>query len=61
MPLEEIIPDARKSENCRASCGELLGAPTMCRTIEHDGQTYETIPASLIREAAYQLVHKQNG
>jgi len=60
VPIEEILPGTRKSENCCASCGELLGAPTMCRTIEHGGLTYEAIPASLIREAVYQLVHGQN-
>jgi hypothetical protein len=60
IPLEEILPETRKSENCCDSCGELLGMPTLCRTIEHKGQTYEAIPASLIREAAYQLIHNQN-
>ncbi len=61
IPLEEFLPKAKKSENCCLSCGELLGSPTMCRTIEHQGRIYEAIPASLILEAAYNLVHKQKG
>ncbi len=51
-PIEQLLPDAERSENCCASCGELLGAPTRCRTIERHGRTYETIPVSLILEAA---------
>ena len=58
VPIEEIIPNARKSKNCCASCGELLGAPAMCRTIEHNGQTYEAIPTSLIQEAVYQFINE---
>ena len=60
IPIEEWIPDTRKSENCCASCGDLLGAPTLCRTIERNGETYETIPAALIVEAAHQLIKKYN-
>jgi len=60
IPIEEWIPDARKSENCCASCGDLLGAPTLCRTIERAGETYETIPAALIVEAAHQMIKKYN-
>jgi len=58
-PLEKILPNAKKSENCCVSCGELLGSPTQCRTIQHKGQIYEAIPASLILEAVYHLVNKQ--
>lgn len=57
VPLEQLLPNTRKSENCCASCGELLGSPTMCRTLERDGQTFEAIPATLIVEAAHQLLH----
>lgn len=52
IPMEELLPEAKKSENCCDSCCEILGAPTLCRTIEQHGRTYETIPASLILEAA---------
>lgn len=60
IPIEQLLPNARRSDNCCASCGELLGAPTMCRTIERDGQTYEAIPVALILEAAYQFIQTQN-
>ncbi len=55
IPLEQLIPNAHKSENCCASCGDLLGSPTMCRTIIRGGRTFETIPTAMILEAAYQL------
>jgi hypothetical protein len=61
IPIEELLPKARKSENCCASCGDLLGAPTNCRTIVRDGRTYETIPAAMIVEAARHLLDKLNG
>ena len=60
IPVEELLPDARKGESCCVSCGELIGGTAMCRTIEREGRTYERIPASLIREAAYHLIHQQN-
>jgi len=60
IPLDELLPNARISENCCASCGELLGAPTLCRTLEYQERTHEAIPVSLIREAAYQRIHQQN-
>ena len=50
-PIEDILPGSRKSENCCASCGNMLGAPAMCRTVEYMGQTHEAIPASMIMEA----------
>lgn len=59
IPIEKLLPKAKRSDNCCASCGELLGAPTMCRTIEYSGRAYEAIPASLIREAAYTIVRNQ--
>ena len=56
VPLEEILPRARKAESCCASCEDLLGLPTLCRTIEYQGKTYEAIPPQLIREAVYQII-----
>lgn len=56
--LEEILPQASKSENCCSSCEDLLGLPTLCRTIEYKGQTYEAIPPELIREAVYKVINK---
>ena len=55
-PIEELLPDARAAESCCASCGDLLGVPVLCRTLERDGRTYEAIPASLIREAAHKFI-----
>lgn len=60
IPIEEILPKARKSENCCVSCGEMLGTPTSCRTIEYKGQIHETIPAAIIREAVDIYVNTQN-
>ena len=60
IPIEEILPKARKSENCCVSCGEMLGAPTFCRTIEYKGQIHETISAAIIREAVDIYVNTQN-
>jgi len=59
IPIEEILPQVKKSENCCDSCSQLLGAPTMCRTIEYKGQTHEKIPASLIHEAVKLFINKQ--
>jgi hypothetical protein len=60
IPIETLLPNARRSDNCCTSCGEILGSPTMCRTIEQDGQTYEAIPAALIREAALNFIRQAN-
>jgi hypothetical protein len=59
--LEELLPNARRSNNCCASCGDILGSPTMCRTIERDGRTYEAIPAALVREAALNYIQRRGG
>lgn len=60
IPIEQLLPNARKSENCCISCGDLLGSPTMCRTIEQYGQTYEAIPAALILKAAHLYIQKHD-
>ena len=59
IPIEKLLPGTRKSENCCISCGEILGSPTMCRTLERNGQTFEAIPASMIVEAAHQFIQTQ--
>jgi len=56
MPLEELLPGAAPGENACASCCDLLGQETSCRTIVSEGRTYEAIPESLIREAACRAV-----
>jgi hypothetical protein len=60
IAIENLLPDTRKSENCCASCREILGSPTMCRTLERNGQTFEAIPAAMILEAAHRFVQTQN-
>ena len=61
IPMEELLPHGRRSESCCPSCREMLGAPVMCRTIEHRGRTHEAIPPELIREAVYEFVRQQSG
>ena len=51
IPIEEVLPNMQVSTNHCGSCSELTGKETYCRTIEHDGETYNTIPGSLIRKA----------
>jgi small redox-active disulfide protein 2 len=60
IAIEKLLPGTYKSENCCSSCGEILGAPTMCRTLERNGQTFEAIPAAMILEAARRVVEAQN-
>ena len=51
LPLENILPGARKGDTHCRSCSELIGLPTRCRSIESTGEHYEAIPESLIRSA----------
>lgn len=60
IAIEKLLPETRRSENCCASCGEILGAPTVCRTLERNGQTFESIPAAMILEAAHRFIETQN-
>ena len=53
IPLEDILDDARTSENSCPSCSCLTGKDTRCRTVKHGGVVYENIPADLIRKAVY--------
>lgn len=50
--IEDILPEAKASESHCQSCCEFTGdSSTSCRTVEFDGNTYEEIPSSLIRQA----------
>ena len=60
VAIENLLPETRKSENCCVSCCEILGSPTMCRTLERNGQTFEAIPAAMIMEAAHRFIETQN-
>jgi hypothetical protein len=59
VAIENLLSDTRKAENCCASCGEILGAPTMCRTLERNAQTFEAIPATMIVEATHKFIETQ--
>lgn len=56
LAIEKLLPDTRKSENCCVSCGEILGSPSVCRTLERNGQTYEVLPTAVIVEAAHRFI-----
>lgn len=53
VPLEEILAEAKASENYCSSCSCVTGSETWCRTIEHEGKIYEEISEELIRKAAF--------
>ena len=50
--LEALLPQAERSNSECCSCGDLVGESVECRTVEFNGQSHETIPAELIRDAA---------
>lgn len=56
--IEDILPNAQAAESHCQSCCEFTGEPsTACRTVEFAGNTYEGIPAFLIRQAACEVAH----
>jgi hypothetical protein len=50
-PIERILPGASAGENPCVSCCSLTGRETQCRTLTFDGQTWEALPETLLREA----------
>lgn len=54
-PIEDILPDAERSESGCCSCSELTGKEESCRTILQFGEVFETIPQKLIREAICEI------
>lgn len=58
IPLESLLDDATSSENSCQSCSCLTGKETSCRTVEHQGNVYEEIPADLIRQAVHRSVQR---
>jgi hypothetical protein len=56
VPLELILDNASADENHCESCSCLTGAETSCRTVEHEGITYEDIPEELIRKAIMKVI-----
>lgn len=61
VPLETILDNAAADENHCASCSCLTGSETSCRTVEHEGKTYEEIPDELIRKAIYEAISSNEG
>ena len=55
VPIEEVL-DIKVAENYCASCTDLLGTDTYCRTIIYEGNEYEDIPARAIRQAALKVL-----
>jgi len=53
-PIEEIL-DIEIADNYCASCSDLIGEATSCRTVKYKGQEYEDIPAKAIRQAVYKI------
>lgn len=51
IPIEKLLPNATSSTSRCASCCELSGVEAQCRTVESQGQTFEALPASMIRQA----------
>lgn len=58
IPLESLLDDATSSENSCQSCSCLTGKETSCRTVEHQGNVYEEIPAEMIRQAVYRSLQR---
>ena len=57
IPIEDILPEGKASESHGNSCCELTGDEQICcRTLEYGGKIFESIPASLIREAVCKVV-----
>ena len=51
VPLEDLVGGIQGSSTCDDVChGE------QCRTVESQGKTYDTVPASLIVQAAHQAL-----
>jgi len=49
VPLEELLSGGAGGESECPSCSCLTGAETSCRTVQHDGETYEELSPELIR------------
>lgn len=54
--LEEILSSATTSSSNCPSCACMTGKETDCRTVVHDGTTYEEIPEELIRKAVFKVL-----
>lgn len=50
--LDDLLPEAERSDSECRSCGDLVGQEVECRTVVFNGQSHETVPAEMIRSAA---------
>lgn len=57
VPIEDVLPKASVSPSHCESCCEFTGVPTLCRTVEFEGQSFAAVPASLIRRAVCTIAH----
>ena len=60
VKIEDII-EIEVGENFCASCTDLLGKETFCRTIIFEGEEFEDIPAKAIRQAAMKILKLDEG
>lgn len=51
VPIESLLGAGRSQSHCASCCDLVRVEPVRCRTIEHEGHTYEAIPGRLIRQA----------
>lgn len=60
IPIEELLPIEIRDNYC-ASCTDLLGKETHCRTVVYEGDEYEEVPARAIRHAALLALEREGG
>lgn len=53
--IEQII-ELQVQENYCASCSDLVGSETYCRTIMFNGEEFEDVPAKAIRQAVMKVL-----
>jgi hypothetical protein len=53
--IEQII-ELQVQENYCASCSDLVGSDTYCRTIMFNGEEFEDVPAKAIRQAVMKVL-----
>ncbi len=58
--IEEIIELEVKDNYC-ASCSDLVGSETYCRTVIFDGEAYDDVPAKAIRLAVMKILSLDEG
>lgn len=56
VALEDILDSASTSSSDCPSCACLTGKKTSCRTVVHEGTSYEKIPEELIRNAVFRVL-----